>query len=417
MGEVEGRAAAYQGVTRHTVDAGRLLWALSLCLDFTARGVGRHHQRVAFISLSIADEMGLEADLRTLLFMAATVHDIGVQTWGEKATLQRLEVADPWEHCRRGCELLRQVGFLRPLAETIFSHHDRWAGSNPSGLTGESIPLPARIIHLADRVEVLLPERGCVLQHRTGIVKQVLSLAGQVLDPALVDVFARVSARESFWLDLVSGFLPRRLDEMGSGIQVRLDLAGLEELAALFARLIDEKSRFTYRHSRRVAALAAEVGSRLGFPPEDVGRLRVAGLLHDLGKLSIPDALLDKPARLTPREAVLFRQHPYYTYHILRETGNTEPLPQWAAYHHERLDGTGYPFRLKGEDLDLGARTVAVSDVFVAMCEDRPYRRGLSRREIEAFLSEQVRVGALDGDVVALVLDVTGELGEALCVV
>ncbi|MEW5934733.1 MAG: HD domain-containing phosphohydrolase, partial [Bacillota bacterium] len=355
-----------------SVDAGRLLWALSLCLDFSARGVGRHHQRVAFISLSIADEMGLGDDMRTLLFMAATVHDIGVREWGEREILQRLEVADPWEHCRRGCDLLREVGFLKPVADTVFSHHDRWAGPNPSGLTGEAIPLPARIIHLADRVDVLLPDGGCVLEHRAGILKQVVSLAGRVLAPELVDVFSRVGERESFWLDLVSGFLSRRLDEMGSGIRIRLDLASLEELAALFARLIDEKSRFTYRHSQRVAALAAEVGSRLGFPPEEVALLRVAGLLHDLGKLSIPDALLDKPARLTPGEALLFRQHPYYTYHILREAGEPERLPQWAAYHHERLDGTGYPFRLTGEKLDLGARTVAVCDVFVAMCEDRP---------------------------------------------
>lgn len=400
-----------------SVDAGRLLWALSLCLDFSARGVGRHHQRVAFISLSIADEMGLGDDIRTLLFMAATVHDIGVREWGEREILQRLEVADPWEHCRRGCDLLREVGFLKPVADTVFSHHDRWAGPNPSGLTGEAIPLPARIIHLADRVDVLLPDGGCVLEHRAGILKQVVSLAGRVLAPELVDVFSRVGERESFWLDLVSGFLSRRLDEMGSGIRIRLDLASLEELAALFARLIDEKSRFTYRHSQRVAALAAEVGSRLGFPPEEVALLRVAGLLHDLGKLSIPDALLDKPARLTPGEALLFRQHPYYTYHILREAGEPERLPQWAAYHHERLDGTGYPFRLTGEKLDLGARTVAVCDVFVAMCEDRPYRPGLSRSEIEAFLSEQVRGRALDGDVVALVLDVTREMGEALCAV
>jgi len=396
-------------------DAGRLLWALSLCLDFSARGVGRHHQRVALISLTLADQLGLKDEARTFLFLAAIVHDIGVRTWGEKATLQRLEVDDPWEHCRRGCELLSRVGFLRPLAETVLSHHDRWTGSNPSGLRGDAIPLPARIIHLADRIDVLLPRRGFVLDRRRAITRQVLALAGRVFDPDLVEAFAEISQRESFWLDLVSGFLTRRLEELGSGIRLQLEAENLEELASLFAGLIDEKSRFTYRHSRRVAAVAAEVGRRLGLGPQEVARLKVAGLLHDLGKLSIPVNLLDKPGRLTPREIGLFRQHPYYTYHILREAGDLDPLPGWAAYHHERLDGSGYPFRLRGESLDIGARTVAVCDVFVAMCEDRPYRPGLSRPEIEAVLGEQVRRHALDGGVVELVLDAAGEMREELC--
>lgn len=410
----EGSGSA-QAVMAETVDAGDLLWGLSLCLDFSARGVGRHHQRVALISLTLADELGLDEDTRAFLFMAAIVHDVGVRTWGEKDVLRHLEVDDPWEHCRRGCELLGRVRFLRPVAQTILSHHDRWAGANPSGLSRHDIPLPARIIHLADRVDVLLPDRGCVLHRYRSVTRQVRALAGRVFDPDLVDVFLQAGGRESFWLDLVSGFLPRRLGELGSRVRLKLDPENLEELASLFASLIDEKSRFTYHHSRRVATLAAGAARRKGLDPRQVAGLKVAGLLHDLGKLSIPDQLLDKPTRLTWREMRLFRQHPYYTYQVLKEAGDIYPLPEWAGYHHERLDGSGYPFHLRGEDLDAGARIVAVCDVFVAMCEDRPYRAGLRRAEVERVLDEEVRRHALDGEAVELVLDVADAMKEELC--
>jgi len=145
--------------------------------------------------------------------------------------------------------------------------------------------------------------------------------------------------------------------------------------------------------------------------------MRVAGLLHDLGKLSIDGTLLDKPGHLTWEEMNIFRQHPYYTYRILREAGDLDPLPAWAAYHHERLDGSGYPFRLDNASLDQGARIIAASDVFVALCEDRPYRPGLPRGEIARLLEEEVARGAMDADAVAAVLEVTSRRREELCTV
>ena len=398
------------------LDAARLLAVLSLCLDFSARGVDRHHQRVALASLSMAQELDLPEDTRSLLFLAAIVHDIGVSTWAEKDALHRFEVEDPWPHCQRGCALLAGVSFLRPVARAVLSHHDHWQGNNRSGLVGADIPLAARIIHLADRVDVLLRDENA-LEQRQRIVGRIAPLAGLVFDPRVTDAFRALAERESFWLDLVSPFSLRRLQELGPTVPVKLDTTSLQEVASLFAALIDDKSRFTYHHSHRVAAVAAETARLLGFPPIQLGAMRVAGLLHDLGKLSIDGTLLDKPGHLTWEEMNIFRQHPYYTYRILREAGDLDPLPAWAAYHHERLDGSGYPFRLDNASLDQGARIIAASDVFVALCEDRPYRPGLPRGEIARLLEEEVARGAMDADAVAAVLEVTSRRREELCTV
>lgn len=396
------------------VDPVRLLSALSLCLDFSARGVDKHHQRVALTALTLASELSLKDDLKSFLFAAAVIHDIGVRTWGEKARLHAFEVEDPWEHCRRGCELLGRVGFLVPVAQTVLSHHDRWAGGNPSGLSGNRIPLPARILHLADRVDVLVEDGRYVLDQRERIMERIAALGGEAFDPELIRVFREVARRESFWLDLVSPFLMSRLEELGAGFSLRIDEEGLAQLADLFAALIDEKSHFTYRHSRRVARVARELGRALGLGPSQIAALNVAALLHDLGKLSVPAELLEKPEGLSWEEMNLFRQHPYYTYRILREVKRFNPIPAWAAYHHERLDGSGYPFRLTAKQLSPGARLVAVSDVFTALNEDRPYRPRLDRLRVERVLREEVQRRTLDAKMVSVLWDLGPSLWDHL---
>ena len=135
----------------------------------------------------------------------------------------------------------------------------------------------------------------------------------------------------------------------------------------------------------------------------------MTGITHDLGKLSIPDGILEKPGRLTAEEFAVIRQHTYYTYYtytILRESDVPAPLPEWAAYHHERLDGNGYPFHLDAPNLDTGSRIMAVADVFSALCEDRPYRPRMGKSQVEGVMRDMVVGSALDGEIVGILFDV-----------
>lgn len=384
------------------VDFVKLLLSLSHSLDFTHAGLLNHHQHVALMALEVGRAAGLSPEDLLQLFKAAIIHDAGAVTFGEKQALAQFDVENPAGHCRRGAEFAAGVRVLGTAPEIILAHHDRWRGGNPSGLAGSSIPLPARIIHLVDRIDVLLRPDAPVLEQRNAILDQLHRGAGSLFDPDLVAVIADLAARESFWLDLASPWTGERLLDLLSFPALTVGGADLLELAGLFARVVDAKSHFTYTHSRGVAAAARFLGKAAGLSPDECDLLEVAGLLHDLGKVTVPEDILEKPDKLTPAEFNVIKQHTYYTYWLLQPVAPDLPLARWAAYHHERLDGNGYPFHKAAAELDLGARIIAVADVFTALREDRPYRPGLTWEEACHILQHQAQSGALDPEIVEL---------------
>ncbi|SHI37163.1 HD domain-containing phosphohydrolase [Desulfofundulus thermosubterraneus] len=394
------------------IDLARLLVNLSLALDFSRRGLMRHHQRVALVALRIGEAAGISFEERLDLFKAAIIHDAGAVTWPEKDALEAFDIRDPWEHCRRGYQFVSDVDILAPAAEIILSHHDRWRGDNPSGKAGAGIPLAARIIHLADRLDVLLTDREYILDQREPIIKQIQLLSGRVFDPDLVEIFMRLARAESFWLDITAPCLTENLLGLVGRQIFIVDLTQLMPVARLFARVIDAKSPFTHRHSRGVAAVARHLARHMGMSEGECLLMEMAGLLHDLGKLTVPESILEKPGRLTEKEFNRIKQHTYYTYWLLRPFDDQLSLARWAAYHHEKLNGQGYPFRLAGSQLCLGSRIMAVSDMFTALKEDRPYRPGLPWHHIERIIGNQVQEGALDGRVVGALFDSRRELEE-----
>jgi len=149
-------------------------------------------------------------------------------------------------------------------------------------------------------------------------------------------------------------------------------------------RFVDARSPFTARHSEIVSTLAGEIGIRLGLDEQMVDRLRYGGLLHDLGKVALPDAILSAPRGLTPEEWAMVQQHPEFGYALLDGVG-IEPVDSWVLHHHERWDGKGYPHGLAGEAIPLGSRIIFVADAFEAITAERPYRPAQS---VDAALTE-----------------------------
>ena len=149
-------------------------------------------------------------------------------------------------------------------------------------------------------------------------------------------------------------------------------------------RFVDARSPFTARHSEIVSTLAGEIGVRLGLDEQMVDRLRYGGLLHDLGKVALPDAVLSAPRALTPEEWAMVQQHPEFGHALLDGVG-IEPVDSWVLHHHERWDGKGYPHGLAGEAIPLGSRIIFVADAFEAITAERPYRPAQS---VDAALTE-----------------------------
>jgi HD-GYP domain-containing protein (c-di-GMP phosphodiesterase class II) len=140
-------------------------------------------------------------------------------------------------------------------------------------------------------------------------------------------------------------------------------------------------------------------------------------MLHDIGKLMIPDEILDKPGELDGPEKAVIRQHSFETYQILKQISGFEEITGWAAYHHEALNGRGYPFHLEEDELSLEARIVAASDVFQALAQKRPYRPSISAKKILRKMKYRVKVGRLDEEVVGMVGEHLDDCWQAATVV
>jgi len=221
----------------------------------------------------------------------------------------------------------------------------------------------------------------------------------------VVAAFNQIGRLESFWLDLTTKHTEDLLRNYKFTENIKLNYDELEHIAEIFAHIVDSKSKFTKEHSRRVSRIANALARKLKFSPLECEMIKVAGLLHDLGKLAIPDELLDKPDKLSDDEFEIMKRHTYFTNLILNKVRGLDIIAKWAAFHHERLDGSGYPFHTKGEIIPLGARILAVSDVFTALTEDRPYRKGYTKEVMHNILNKYASEGALDSGVVNIVTE------------
>ncbi|MHB8156370.1 MAG: HD-GYP domain-containing protein [Desulfocucumaceae bacterium] len=373
--------------------------SLSTALDFTYTGLSSHHKRVAFMAVKLADQMGLDVETKKKIFLAAIIHDIGAMSMYEKELLWDLEIKDPYPHSDFGFQMIKDIKFLIPVSNIIMSHHDCWKGNNPSGLSGREIPLESRIILAVDRLDVLINHDQYILHQTDSIMSRLKGLSGSLIDPCIYEELVYLTESECFWLDLVSDYLPHLLHQIVDDFYISFDFNMVFDISRLFAKVIDHKSIFTHKHSRLVAASARLLAEVHGFSRDDTEKLVVAGLLHDLGKLSIPEEILEKPGKLTPGEFLIIKRHTYYTHRILEGISGFEEINRWASFHHEKIDGTGYPFRLKEESIPMGARFMAVSDVFAALAEDRPYRRGMPREQITNILND-MSGSALDSQAV-----------------
>ncbi|MBQ3059852.1 MAG: HD domain-containing protein [Desulfovibrio sp.] len=389
-----------------------LIRVLSMSLGLTMEGVNMHHIRTAMLCKSMAEHMGIPTDVQQQLVQAALLHDLGAaSSQSERHTLLAADREHElgttiYSHADAGYALLRDSRCFSPLADIVRMHHDRWDGGNPSGCSGNAIPLESRIIHVADRVDVLINSQRPVLGQTGDICYNIRSRRGTQFDPLLVDVFLECSATESFWLDVNNpGYADLFFRQISNWGQKSFTLSDVMDIAELFASLIDRISPFTATHSRSVSGVATMLAAQYGFSETERSMIRIAGLLHDLGKLSVPNTILEKRGKLDPAEFCIIRQHTYYTYRLLEQIDRFEAIAEWAAFHHETLDGTGYPFKKSAGSLPLGTRIMAVADIFVALSENRPYRDGLDRESIERIMYDMADRNKIDRRIVDVLFD------------
>ena len=386
---------------RLSVNQSNLLLSLSDALDLASPELSQHQLRTAFIVWEMAKAARLAVADIEKLFISALFHDVGALSPDEKIDLHRSEVTNCEVHCILGEKLLAQFSIFRPASQIVRFHHTGWEHWEKS--IDNPVVFQSQILVAADLLERSVNRRQYILHQDRDLISRISSLSGAVIHPDIVDIFRSATAREDFWLDLVSPRLYSILLHDGPCRAVEIDQSHLLEISELFRNLIDFRSRFTATHSSGVAASASAISRVFGFTESETEMMEVAGNLHDLGKMAVPNKILDKPDKLTAEEFAVMRQHTYFTYSVLNTIGGIQQIAEWAAFHHERLEGSGYPFHIDARKLNLGARIMAVADVFTALAEDRPYRDGMERQQVMAILTKMCTKGFLDARVVDVI--------------
>ena len=399
------------------VSLSEVLAAMSRALDLTEGQSLGHTVRTTIIGMRIAEELDLSAFDRVALYGALLLKDSGSS--GQSRVAEVIDAQDSQPRRRltlspahaltafksaggesirafgslfkrskragmhgmltraeRGESIALRLGFSTATADGIRHIEEHWDGTGiPDKRVGHEIPLFSRIIFVAQTLDAFYTQRGLA-----PAMRMLRERSGTWFDPQLVRIARSFREDIPWWESLQSPDATSMAVAVEPQQHTRfVDDRGLDEVARAFAEIIDAKSSYTYQHSTNVAKYARATAFELGFEKRDVAVLNRAALLHDVGKLGVSSRILDKAGPMTDEERAEMQRHPLYTWEILQRVGAFATFARTAALHHEKLDGTGYPWGVKAEDLDVPSRILCVADIYEALTANRPYRAGLSR--------------------------------------
>ncbi len=430
-----------------------IISALSLALDLTEGAVPGHALRCCLIGMRIGSALQLDAAQLYNLYFAILLKDIGCSSnaarmcqivGGDDRAVKAAAKLEDWtkpnkpklstlkmlwanvlpqanaidrfvrimqigrdQHrnneelitlrCDRGADIVRKLGLGEAVAQAVRSLDEHWDGSGyPDRFLGDRTCVLARVMQVAQHLDFFSVERGT----QTAI-EVMIERRGTWFDPELVDIAVALHRQGTLWTHCLreTDAEQTRLAvlDIEPGSQVEVTSADIDRICEVFADVVDAKSPFTYRHSIGVTAAAVGIAQTMGLSDERIHFIRRAALLHDIGKLYVSNAILDKNGKPTDAEWKIIREHPAITRRILERVGAFQEIALVAGEHHEKLDGSGYPNRLTAPSLSRESRILAVADIYGALSENRPYREGLKLDQIIGIMSPDVP-GKLDGE-------------------
>jgi len=429
-----------------SVSLSEVISAMTFALDMTEGAVPGHSLRTCLLGMRLAAAMDIPEEMRSSLYYALQLKDTGCSNnaarmtqivggddravknlaklvdWTKPQSVNMRSLRSLWDNilprktlmlrfarlvrvglnqhrnnremiqlrCERGAEIVRKLEMGELAAEAVRCIDEHWDGSGyPESLRGNDIPLLARICSLAQNLDVFATDSGT-----EAAMEVVRQRSGKWFDPELVKIAEDLNELGMLWADAVvsDGVENTRIAvlELDPGVHARLSEERVDRICEAFASVVDAKSPFTYRHSIGVADVAVQLAEEMGLAPERVRLVRRAALLHDIGKLHVSNTILDKEGDLTREEWVEILKHPAVTKSILERVSSFRELAVIAGEHHERVDGSGYPLGLKGHQMSIESRVIALADTFAALAEERPYREAIEPRKILSILAPSI---------------------------
>jgi len=385
------------------------LMAVSFTLDFVEIDIlgvtSNHGKRTAYISLKIAEELGMNKEELHDVVALAILHDNGIS---EKSLHDRILVDDSIdvksierikEHCTIGEKNIEKYPFLTNVKDTIKYHHENYDGTGYFKLKSEEIPLMSQVIHIADFIEVNFELVNNASNVKNKLLKFINEQNNKMFSSRIVNALNNVAEDKGFWSNLKNEHIDQELKKDTPQFSIEMSFNKIKEITGVFSRIIDSKSKYTQRHSYDLSKKAEIMADYYKMDINEKMKLIIAADLHDIGKLAVPNKILDSPNKLTNDEFNIIKKHTYYTRLALQEIQGFEDITEWAANHHEKLNGKGYPLGKTAEELDFNSRLMTCLDIYEALTEERPYRVGLSHKETMDILNEMNKDGFIDAEI------------------
>lgn len=386
-----------------------MLYACSYALDCVEHefvGVTTNHaKRVAFLSIMLAEHMGYSDEELVDLAGCAVLHDNALAEYlfeeynAGNDILSNKEMISTGTHCIIGEKNINNIPFVSDTRGAVLYHHENADGSGPFHKKAYETPLMAQIIHFADTLDSKWDMSSISEDKYRDIKQYILENEDVLFSNKCVEVFVSGISYETMVI-MTSQRLDKLLHEKLKYTMLEYTDKQIKGIANVFAQIIDYKSKNTSRHSLGIAAKAERMSKYYGFDNETVIKMYLAGALHDLGKIIIDRDILEKPDKLTDEEYKNIQNHAFYTYYILERIRGLEDVTEWASFHHEKLNGCGYPFGKKADELSFNSRLMACLDIYQALTEERAYKTGMSHKKSIDILRNMVDKGELDGKIV-----------------
>ncbi|MDR2746186.1 MAG: HD domain-containing protein [Treponema sp.] len=363
-------------------------------------GASTHHgKRIAALCAGMGRKLNMDDNRLITLAGCALLHDNALTEY----ILSEQEGAfhDPAMklHCEYGERNIRTIMFPGNMENLILYHHERADGSGPYGKT--DYPFEAEIIGIADEVDVNWHLQRCSPED--------LPKIGEFIQQS----YRFFPETQALLMETLNGDMLRSLrnDEINTTVEKlippwELDNTDprLPEITAFMGHVIDYKSIFTRRHSAGVVEKALVMSAYYGYGISERNMLCLAANLHDIGKLAVPTAILEKPGQLNREEFQQIAGHVQKTAELLTGlegcSGGLDDVRTWASNHHEKLDGSGYPQKKKAADMDFNSRLLVCLDIYQAVSEERPYHPARNHGDTMKILRDMAEKGAVDGGIV-----------------
>jgi len=358
-----------------------------------------HGKRIAVLCAKMGKTLGKSPEEIMGMAICALLHDNALTEYILAERLANEHDPAMKKHCEYGQRNVDALCLKTSVKDFILYHHERADGNGPFGIRAGEGPLEAELIAIADSIDVAhhlqrleqekLPSIRHIITEATGshYSKTAAEALLEVLDWPTILSLKDDAIQET----TEAAFIPWIVD---------IETDTIFGLAGFITKIIDYKSAFTRRHSTQIANKAWFMGEYYKYDPVMQRELYLAAALHDIGKLEVPTNILEKPGKLTDAEYIEIKKHISRTWELLKDIEGFQTICDWASNHHEKLNGTGYPFKKKADDLDFNSRLMACIDIYQAVSEERPYHPKRNHSDSMEILYKMMNAGEIDGSIV-----------------